>query len=868
MEGSTKSMIARGLANPMRAVVVVALMLTALAASLVTIMAAPTTGTPSVTTLGNQERQDISAPNQWVEGNIDFWLESHLYDTEVRIDAGSSAGTVPNQMDVAMSFFFTEKNAIVIDWTQDWFVTLRENVMYYTKSSVPSSGGLYQCSTPPNIVEIPVNGRSIMVPQGGSICISDVTTNSNPDPNLGWTGLSGLSSLNSVLPKRNEPCTTIVNALCNSGTETESSPAKEHYFRVNFAALFGPGGTYPQSWWPNLPAGQSLALYFRNHLAMTAVWKTSIGASGGGSQPEFCITTGPGMIRNTNYNRCSWTTVSREGAGGAQGSKNHGDLFAPGIGQKTIPLPQVVAPTGFITVCKIVTTVQTDRFGTSGVYTNGWTVHLTGPFGTAMTKTTGSDGLGCSRFGPLFPGTYSASEDVKSGFVNIGTFIIPAGSRASGTNPDQSNPIDVILTFNQASINTGPTVTFVNFPPILGLAVDCDITIRDINQNVVSRTFAIAGDSVTLTYTVTNTGNVDLHVIMTHTNTVRFGPSLLFDGNLAPLASDVEARTTAITKTDGGATISDTVSASGTDVYGDTVTADSHTCSFVVRAPSISFTKHPIAEDNAVTVPGAKVTYTITVTNSGDADATITVSDALGSGQTLLNGGADTGAGDLPSPAPTSPAGGADYPAPTTISWAGIALATGETKTFTFRVKVTATIDGFVLTGLMTVTAANANGVDYTPSPNTAANRVTVHRPILKLSQFGYTNTPTGQPTQGVVSGVTVYTVKFTNFGSTDASLSGSLTVTVSDLGSGSAGCTGYTGPTGTSLADCVLSFSGIPVASGDTVTFTLTLEYTNLPTGSVVTAALLATYVPAGSDHTFIPSGVPATIMFTIQGG
>src|SRR3989441_2195204 len=162
MEGSTKSMIARGLANPTRAVVVVALMLTALVASLVTIMAAPTTGTPSVTTLGNQERQDISAPNQWVEGNIDFWLESHLYDAEFRVDAGASPGTVPDTIDVALSFFFTEKNAIVIDWTQDWYVTLKENVMFYSKTSVPPGGGLFQCSTPPDIVEIPVNGRSFM----------------------------------------------------------------------------------------------------------------------------------------------------------------------------------------------------------------------------------------------------------------------------------------------------------------------------------------------------------------------------------------------------------------------------------------------------------------------------------------------------------------------------------------------------------------------------------------------------------------------------------------------------------------------------------------------------------------------------------
>src|SRR5437867_9617133 len=139
-------------------------------------------GTPTVTTLGNQERQDITAGNQWVEGNIDFWLESHLYDAEIRMDAGSSASMVPNTVDVGLSFFFAEKNAIVIDWTQDWFVTLRSDVMFYTQNSVPPTGGLYKCSTPPNIVSIPVGGRAIQMPQAGSICISDVQGLSSPNP--------------------------------------------------------------------------------------------------------------------------------------------------------------------------------------------------------------------------------------------------------------------------------------------------------------------------------------------------------------------------------------------------------------------------------------------------------------------------------------------------------------------------------------------------------------------------------------------------------------------------------------------------------------------------------------------------------------
>ncbi len=847
-----------------RKLAIVALVLGLLSSAAV-ILAAPTAGGASLSTLGNQERQDITAANEWVEGNIDFWLESHLYDTEIRLDAGSGPGTVPNQVDIAMSFFFPEKNAIVIDWTQDWHVTLREDVMFYTKNSAPP-GAPFQCSTPPNIVEIPVGGRSIRIPQAGSICIEDVAADTTGDPATGWANLMSLplAQLNKVVPKRNEPCSTIINGLCASGFETEANPAKEHYFRVSFLDLFGPTGLYPQTWWPNLPGGQSIAVYFRNHLALTAIWKTAIGGPGGGSQPAFCITTGPGMIRNTNYNRCAWTTVSREGAGGAQGSKNHGTVHAPGIGSKTIPLPQVVAPTGFLTVCKIVTPFGGDRTGQFGVLTNGWSVHVEGPFGTSMTETTGSDGTGCSRFGPLFPGSgYAVSEAVQQGYVNIGTVVNPSTSRDAGfgANPEPSNPVNVTLTFQQAQAGTGPGVTFVNFLTQPGLDQDCEVTIVDANGATSTRGYAIAGDTVTFTYTLTNTGNVGLSVLQTHTNTVDLGPNPIFQGLLIRGASNTETRSFSVGVGDAG-TVSDTINATGVDGFGRTTYAPERTCSVVIREPSISFEKHPVATDNVATVPGAKITYTITVQNSGDAPATVTASDALGAGQTFLNGGADTAPGDLPSPAPTSPAGGADYPAPVTVVWSGLSLGPGASITITFRVLVTTTVDNAVVGGTATVTAANDNGVDYSPSPNTAENAVSVHRPIVKLSEFGYTNSPNGTPTQGVVTGTTVYTVRFTNYGSAEAVLTGSLAVSVSGAGGGTFECFGD------GMSGCVLSFADVALAAGETVTFTLTLEYRDVASGAVVSASLAATYVTDGSGRTYTPSGVPARIEFTIQGG
>jgi hypothetical protein len=51
-------------------------------------------------------------------------------------------------------------------------------------------------------------------------------------------------------------------------------------------------------------------------------------------------------------------------------------------------------------------------------------------------------------------------------------------------------------------------------------------------------------------------------------------------------------------------------------------------------------------------------------------------------------------------------------------------------------------------------------------------------------------------------------------------------------------------------------------------VTFTVTLEYHELASGAVVSAALAAAYVASGSDQLYTPSGVPARIEFTVQGG
>ncbi len=112
-----------------------------------------------------------------------------------------------------------------------------------------------------------------------------------------------------------------------------------------------------------------------------------------------------------------------------------------------------------------------------------------------------------------------------------------------------------------------------------------------------------------------------------------------------------------------------------------------------------------------------------------------------------------------------------------------------------------------------------------------------------------------------------MYTITFTSYGNSDAVLAGSLVVSALYAVGGTRSCRALTGPA--SLSGCTLSWSGVAVAAhGGTVTFTLTVSYADMPTGAVIDANLSASYVVSGSATSHTPSGVPAEIRFTLQGG
>lgn len=153
-----------------------------------------------------------------------------------------------------------------------------------------------------------------------------------------------------------------------------------------------------------------------------------------------------------------------------------------------------------------------------------------------------------------------------------------------------------------------------------------------------------------------------------------------------------------------------------------------------------------------------------------------------------------------------------------------------------------------------------------------------IGRPILKITEFGYSNEPTGTPTSGVVNGTATYTATIKNFGNAAALMNVTLTGGIQGgvLGSGSLVYVGSTGPAGVSepsagtscVAGCTAAWNDISLAPGAEQTFTIAVEYNSVPDGTVVQGDLTTVYKTdvSGSSLTRTASGSPATVLFTVQ--
>jgi uncharacterized repeat protein (TIGR01451 family) len=145
-----------------------------------------------------------------------------------------------------------------------------------------------------------------------------------------------------------------------------------------------------------------------------------------------------------------------------------------------------------------------------------------------------------------------------------------------------------------------------------------------------------AGDTITYTFKVTNTGNVTLTNITV--TDPKVGPVTCPSGGLEPdesfACTDV---TYTITQADVNAgRVDNTATASGTPPAGTPVTDTDSTTTPV--QPTVTNVKVLKTVDDATPRVGDVVTYTLTVTNTGAADARdVVVVDALPSGVTFVS---------------------------------------------------------------------------------------------------------------------------------------------------------------------------------------------------------------------------------------
>ncbi|GAA1159111.1 hypothetical protein GCM10009606_41290 [Nocardioides aquiterrae] len=231
----------------------------------------------------------------------------------------------------------------------------------------------------------------------------------------------------------------------------------------------------------------------------------------------------------------------------------------------------------------------------------------------------------------------------------VGPVTCPSGPLAPGASVD-CTPRTYTLT--QADVDHGSvenTATVTGTTPSGGTVTDDDSRTVDLPSTgsiQLSKTAGAvtdldgngpdAGDTITYSFQVTNTGNVKLDPVTV--SDPKVGPVTCPSGGLEPDESfdctDVVYTITAADVANGS--VDNTATATGKTPAGGTV-QDSDSTHTPVQ-PTVTNVKVKKTVDNASPHPGDVITYTLTVTNTGAADARdVVVTDSLPSGVTYVS---------------------------------------------------------------------------------------------------------------------------------------------------------------------------------------------------------------------------------------
>ena len=502
-----------------------------------------------------------------------------------------------------------------------------------------------------------------------------------------------------------------------------------------------------------------------------------------------------------------------------------------------------------------------------------YTVTVTNAAATPYAGATFTDDL----TGVLDDASYNADATASTGTVLFTspaltwTGTVPATGTATITfsvtvnNPDTGNKI---LSSALTSISVGSNCLVGGTDPACSSAVTVSSLAITNTANVTSTT---PGSVVRFTATFTNTGQTPYTGITISTNAVDVFDNAVPDGDQTATSGTLTIVGNGVTWTGnipvgGTVTVTGTVTVNNPDTgnhaLASTITtaaagsncptsAPAAACSVnvPVLTPGLSITNTP---STTTPVPGAVISYTLTITNSGQTTYTgISVAESFAQmlDDAVYDGDAAATTGTL------------SYASPV-LTWTGT-LAPGATATVTFTVTVNNPDTG---DKTVIVTATSAAPGSSCPTGTTAApcrSTVTVLTPALTIAA-------TAGAASTVPGGTVGYTVTITDTGQTPYTA-----ITVTDDLTGLLDDAAYNGDAAAtvgsvSFASPDLTWTG-SLAPGASATVTFTATATNPPAGDKILTTQVTSAAPgnnctAGSTDPRCATSVPEAVLTIVN--
>ncbi len=423
-------------------------------------------------------------------------------------------------------------------------------------------------------------------------------------------------------------------------------------------------------------------------------------------------------------------------------------LSAPASPALTVTCPTTTLAAGASTTCTAPYTV-TQADADHGSVANTATANATDPHGTTVisppSSVTATIAPAASltvvkTANPTSVGSAGQTVNYSFAVTNTGnvtitaiaiadTLTAPAGPTPTVTcptttlAPGASTTCTATYTATQADINNGsiknsatasgkdPNNTTVTSPPSIATVAVSQTAALSLHKTASPATVTAAGQTITYSFAVTNSGNVTINSIaITDTFTAPAGPVPTITcptTTLAPGASTTCTATYTATQADiDNGSIKNSATATGTGPAGTVTSIPSTATVSVTQTPALTLTK--TANPTSLTSAGQSVTYSFAVINSGNVTITgLAISDAL--------------------TAPAGPAVTVTCPTTTLAPGAGVICSATYTAT-------QADVDNGSINNTATATGTGAGGQSVTSAPSTATVPVTA-TPALTLTK-------------------------------------------------------------------------------------------------------------------------------------